>query len=122
MIERIDPIPQIPKALHLAALQRKLVPFIGAGVSQLGGCPSWHDFANRALRFFVTHGKLSHAQLREQDLRAVHRFRRYWSPGAAAGVGQTAAGLSRDGVQNRQRDRNSNNYTSLTYNPACTRL
>lgn len=62
MIERIEPIPKIPDALRLAALQRKLIPFIGAGVSQLGGCPGWDQFSNAALLFFVGKGKLSHAQ------------------------------------------------------------
>ena len=31
------------------------MPFIGAGVSQLGGSPGWNEFANLALKFFVTH-------------------------------------------------------------------
>ncbi len=62
MIEKIEPIPKIPDALRLASLQRKLIPFIGAGVSQLGGCPGWDQFANAALQFFVGKGKLSHAQ------------------------------------------------------------
>ncbi len=63
MTIEIDPIPKIPDALRVASLTRQLVPFIGAGVSQLGGCPGWAEFANRALKFFVTHGKLSHAAL-----------------------------------------------------------
>jgi hypothetical protein len=63
VIEKIDPVPKIPGALRLAAHQRKLIPFVGAGVSQLGGCPSWSEFANAALKFFVEKGKLSHAQL-----------------------------------------------------------
>ncbi|MDY0038922.1 MAG: SIR2 family protein [Desulforhabdus sp.] len=63
MIDEILPIPKIPAALKLAALQRKLVPFVGAGVSQLGGCPGWNAFADDALKFFIEKGKLSHAQL-----------------------------------------------------------
>lgn len=63
MTVQIDPIPKIPDALRVAATTRQLVPFIGAGVSQLGGCPGWDEFANRALKFFVAHGKLSHAAL-----------------------------------------------------------
>ena len=64
MIEKIEPIPKkIPEALRLAAFQRKLIPFVGAGVSQLGGCPNWNEFANATLNFFVGEGKLSHAQL-----------------------------------------------------------
>lgn len=64
MIEKIEPIPKIPKALRLAAIQRtKIVPFIGAGLSKVGGCHGWNEFADAALKFFVDKGKLSHAQL-----------------------------------------------------------
>jgi len=64
MIEKIEPIPKyIPESLRLAAIQRKLIPFIGAGVSQLGGCPNWCEFADASLNFFVEKGKLNHAQL-----------------------------------------------------------
>ena len=64
MIGKIEPIPKnIPDILRLAAIQGKLVPFIGAGVSQLGGCPNWNEFADATLNFFVEEGKLSHAQL-----------------------------------------------------------
>jgi len=64
MIEKIEPIPKsIPETLRLAAFQRKLIPFVGAGVSQLGGCPGWNDFANATLKFFVKKEKLSYAQL-----------------------------------------------------------
>ena len=64
MIEKIEPIPKkIPETLRLAAIQRKLIPFIGAGVSQLGGCPNWNEFANATLNFFVEEGKLSYSQL-----------------------------------------------------------
>src|SRR5512146_1661856 len=59
VIEKIEPIPKIPEPLRLAAFQRKLIPFIGAGVSQLGGCPGWDQFANAALQFFLGKGKLS---------------------------------------------------------------
>ncbi len=62
MIERIESIPRVPDVLRIAALQRTLIPFVGAGVSQLGGCPGWDQFANGALQFFVGSGKLSHAQ------------------------------------------------------------
>lgn len=64
MIEKIETIPKkIPEILRIAALQSKLIPFIGAGVSQLGGCPNWDELANAALNFFVEKGKLSHAKL-----------------------------------------------------------
>lgn len=63
MIEKIEPLPAIPESLRIAAVQgTKLVPFIGAGVSQIAGCPGWSDFANAALKFFLTSKKLSHAQ------------------------------------------------------------
>lgn len=63
MIEKIEPIPEIPEPLRIAAVQgTKLVPFIGAGVSQIGGCPGWGEFANAALKFFLMSKKLSHAQ------------------------------------------------------------
>lgn len=63
MIDKIEVYPVIPDALRQAALKKTIVPFIGAGVSQLGGCPGWTEFANAALNFFVQKGKLSHAQL-----------------------------------------------------------
>jgi hypothetical protein len=62
-MEQIERLPKIPQTLRLAAHQRKLIPFIGAGVSQLGGCPNWQEFADAALSFFVKEKKLSHAQL-----------------------------------------------------------
>ncbi|MCZ2152283.1 MAG: SIR2 family protein [Bryobacterales bacterium] len=62
MIETITPIPPSFEDLRIATLKRPLVPFIGAGVSQLGGCPGWDDFADGALRFFVAQRKLSHAE------------------------------------------------------------
>jgi hypothetical protein len=64
MIEKIEPIPKnIPEPLRLAAIQQNLIPFIGAGVSQLGGCPSWSDLASAALKFLVEKKVLNHAQM-----------------------------------------------------------
>jgi hypothetical protein len=64
VIDKIESIPKkIPETLRLAAVQSKLIPFIGAGVSQLGGCPDWNEFADGALRFFIEKGRLSHAQI-----------------------------------------------------------
>ncbi len=60
--EDIPLLPIIPDRLRIAAKQGIVVPFIGAGVSQLGGCPGWDEFANAALRFFLDLGKLDHAQ------------------------------------------------------------
>jgi hypothetical protein len=66
-------LPQIPEALRVAARQGTLVPFIGAGVSRLCGCPSWDQFANIALEFFVTEGVLNYSQL--QQLYAIPNAR-----------------------------------------------
>jgi hypothetical protein len=38
------------------------VPFVGAGVSRLAGCPSWVQFADRALDSLVAQGILNPAQ------------------------------------------------------------
>jgi hypothetical protein len=62
MTEEIPSLPDAPETLRVAARQGTLVPFIGAGVSRLGGCPDWDEFANRALQFFVSNGLLTHAQ------------------------------------------------------------
>ena len=51
MSDEILLYPPIPDRLRLAAKQGTLIPFIGAGVSQLGGCPGWDEFANATLRF-----------------------------------------------------------------------
>jgi|CXWL01.1.fsa_nt_gi hypothetical protein len=63
MSDEIPLYPTIPERLRLATKKGTLIPFIGAGVSQLGGCPGWDEFANAALRFFVEEGKLNHSQL-----------------------------------------------------------
>lgn len=63
MITEIPPIPAIPEELVLAARQGRLVPFIGAGVSQLAGCPGWGDFANQALDHVAREGGINHAVL-----------------------------------------------------------
>ncbi len=66
MIEKIHPlISDIPEQLLTAARNKKLVPFIGAGVSQLSGCPGWSAFADASLAFFVDKGKLSYAELNQ---------------------------------------------------------
>jgi hypothetical protein len=64
MTKQIHPlITEIPEQLLTAAIQKKLVPFVGAGVSQLSGCPGWSAFADASLEFFVDKGKLSYAEL-----------------------------------------------------------
>ena len=59
----IEPIPSLPPGLKRGALRGTLIPFVGAGASRLAGCPNWGEFAERALRYFVDQGKLTHGQL-----------------------------------------------------------
>lgn len=63
MVTGLLPIPKIPQGLREAALRGNLIPFIGAGVSSLAGCPRWRDFADAALQSLINGGKLSHSQL-----------------------------------------------------------
>jgi hypothetical protein len=63
MATNLVPIPPIPTGLREAALIGKVIPFIGAGVSRLAGCPGWAEFADGALRQLVDEGKFSHSQL-----------------------------------------------------------
>ncbi len=63
MNDLIAPLPSVPDGLREAAQRGMLIPFIGAGVSRIAGCPSWGEFADGALRFFVDEGKFSHGQL-----------------------------------------------------------
>jgi hypothetical protein len=59
----INSIPALSPGLREAALKGTLIPFIGAGASRLAGGPNWTEFADGALRFFVTQGRFSHGQL-----------------------------------------------------------
>lgn len=63
MSDTILPIPEIPETIREAAQLGRLVPFVGAGVSKLAGCPNWQELAQSALEFFVTKDKLTYAQL-----------------------------------------------------------
>jgi len=56
-------IPEIPGTLVEAAQNGTLIPFIGAGVSCLAGCPNWTEFADGALHQLIATGRFSHAQL-----------------------------------------------------------
>ena len=56
-------IPDVPDSLREAAQVGTLIPFVGAGVSALAGCPTWDDFANAALNVFVQRDHFNHAQL-----------------------------------------------------------
>lgn len=58
----IESLPSVPLGLIEAAAKSTLVPFVGAGISQLAGCPRWADFADCALDSLTKQGKLSAAQ------------------------------------------------------------
>lgn len=67
MGDEILPIPVIPDGLREVARRGVVIPFIGAGVSRLAGCPSWAEFADLALMWFVNQGAMDHetfAQMR----------------------------------------------------------
>lgn len=61
--DQIPLIPEVPEALREAAQQGRLVPFVGAGVSQLGGCPGWRNLADDALKSLRKQGVLTYAQI-----------------------------------------------------------
>lgn len=67
MPNAIEPLPSIPEGLRDAAAQGTLVPFVGAGLSKLGGCPNWSEFAAGSLRFFVGKGKIDYSYLSQLD-------------------------------------------------------
>jgi SIR2-like protein len=62
MISDIPLLPPIPRGLKDAALRGTLVPFIGAGASLLGGCPSWSKLADDALTACIKAEKFNHGQ------------------------------------------------------------
>jgi hypothetical protein len=63
MPEELLALPNVPDGLREAARRGLLVPFIGAGVSRLAGCPSWVEFADAVLRSLIQAGKFSFSQL-----------------------------------------------------------
>lgn len=65
-ITEILPEPIIPDELYQAAqIGGRVIPFIGASVSRIAGCPSWEQFANKCLKFFVDNGKLNYCDLEQ---------------------------------------------------------
>jgi hypothetical protein len=50
MTDGLKAIPEIPPVLQDAAHRGVLIPFVGAGVSVLAGCPTWNELADGALR------------------------------------------------------------------------
>jgi hypothetical protein len=63
MSDGILPIPAIPPVLREASQRGVLIPFVGAGVSVLAGCPTWGEFADGALRACIDAKKFTHGQL-----------------------------------------------------------
>jgi SIR2-like protein len=70
MPDQLLPIPPVPEGLREAAQRGILIPFIGAGVSRLAGCPSWAEFADAALRWLIFDGKFTYSQL--DQIRHLH--------------------------------------------------
>lgn len=48
--------------LTCAATRGTLIPFIGAGVSKLAGCPGWDSFADMVMRQLIKKRAITHAQ------------------------------------------------------------
>jgi hypothetical protein len=65
--EEIPLIPKIPDGLREAAQLGFLIPFVGAGASQLAGCPGWASLAAGALESIVAAGHLNYAQVKQLD-------------------------------------------------------
>ena len=63
MSDGIPFFPPVPPGLREAAQRGTLIPFVGAGASRLAGCPTWAEFADRALRACIEAGKFTHGQL-----------------------------------------------------------
>jgi SIR2-like domain len=63
MIDDILPIPAITDGLREASQRGVLIPFIGAGVSRLAGCPTWAELADGALRECIAANKFTYGQL-----------------------------------------------------------
>ena len=63
MSDAILPIPDIPDGLREASQRGVLIPFIGAGVSRLAGCPTWAELADGALKECIAANKLTYGQL-----------------------------------------------------------
>jgi hypothetical protein len=63
MSDEILPIPKIPEGLREAQRKGVLIPFVGAGVSRLSGCPTWGQLADGALQQCVTAQRFTYGQL-----------------------------------------------------------
>jgi len=75
----IIPIEELPlledyQPIIQAARSKKLVIFIGAGVSRIIGCPSWDDLAREYLRFVKRHNLITFSEMKhleKQDARKL---------------------------------------------------
>jgi hypothetical protein len=74
MSTEIPLIPSIPQGLRDAAQRGTLIPFVGAGASVLGGCPTWTQLADGALSACIKAEKFNHGQY-EQIRHLVPRMK-----------------------------------------------
>jgi hypothetical protein len=80
MSDVILPIPDVPDGLREASQRGVLIPFIGAGLSRLAGCPTWAELADGALRECIAANKFTYGQLAQirhlspRGLEAQHGF------------------------------------------------
>jgi len=65
MTDAILPMPAIPDGLREASQRSVLIPFIGAGVSRLAGCPTWAGLADGALKECIAANKFTYGQLEQ---------------------------------------------------------
>src|SRR5215212_520661 len=63
MSDEILPIPAIPDGLREASQRGTLIPFVGAGVSRLAGCPTWGELADGALQKCIAANRFTFGQL-----------------------------------------------------------
>jgi hypothetical protein len=63
MSDVILPIPDIPEGLKDSSQRGVLIPFVGAGVSRLAGCPTWAELADGALKACIEANKFTYGQL-----------------------------------------------------------
>jgi hypothetical protein len=61
-VKNLSEIPVIPNEIKEAALDGRLVLFIGAGVSRLAGLPSWGGLADNILDGLLSKGYINHSE------------------------------------------------------------
>lgn len=64
-MSELDPIPNLPPEIREAALDGKLVLFVGAGASMLLGMPSWSGLALNALEGLRAAEKINYSELEQ---------------------------------------------------------